>query len=105
MESRADRRSPKEGRSIGTRIARKAGALEAPFPKTTRPQLATLVDGPPAGPGWLHEIKFDRYRTLCRIDNKEARLYTRNNFDWTGRYGPVADALSGLSFRQAIIDG
>jgi hypothetical protein len=26
----------------------------------------TLVDRPPAGPGWLHEVKFDGYRILAR---------------------------------------
>ena len=32
-----------------------------------RPQLASLVDVPPAGDQWLHEITFDGYRAGCRI--------------------------------------
>jgi bifunctional non-homologous end joining protein LigD len=28
-------------------------------------QLATLVEAPPAGDNWLHEIKFDGYRLLA----------------------------------------
>ena len=31
-------------------------------------QLPTLVDEPPAGDGWLHEIKFDGYRTELIIE-------------------------------------
>jgi hypothetical protein len=27
-----------------------------------KPQLTRLVDAPPDGPEWLHEIKFDGYR-------------------------------------------
>src|SRR4029077_11380842 len=29
------------------------------LPNWVKPQLAKLVDQPPDGPGWLHEIKFD----------------------------------------------
>jgi bifunctional non-homologous end joining protein LigD len=28
------------------------------------PQLATLVDQPPVGEDWIHEVKHDGYRTL-----------------------------------------
>jgi bifunctional non-homologous end joining protein LigD len=30
-----------------------------------RPCEPTLVDHPPAGPGWLHEVKHDGFRTLA----------------------------------------
>jgi hypothetical protein len=36
------------------------------FPKVTLPQLSTLVMDAPAGDDWLHEIKYDGYRLLCR---------------------------------------
>ena len=35
-----------------------------PFPDRLSPQLASLVDKPPVGSGWLYEIKFDGYRLL-----------------------------------------
>ena len=35
-------------------------------------QLPTLVDEPPAGDGWLHEIKFDGYRTELIIERRTA---------------------------------
>jgi bifunctional non-homologous end joining protein LigD len=32
------------------------------LPAWIKPQLTRLVDGPPDGAEWLHEIKFDGYR-------------------------------------------
>ena len=37
-------------------------------------QLATLVDHPPEGEEWLHEIKFDGYRLLGFVGGGEVRL-------------------------------
>src|SRR5205823_1397719 len=39
----------------------------APLPNHFKPELATLVDQVPRGDGWIHEIKFDGYRLLCRV--------------------------------------
>ena len=35
------------------------------MPEFLPPQLATLVEKPPTGDQWLHELKFDGYRMLC----------------------------------------
>jgi len=45
-----------------------ADAKRATMPARIEPQLATLRRSPPDGPHWLHEIKLDGYRILCRID-------------------------------------
>ena len=84
---------------------RLAGAKRAVQPEVPAPLLASLADEPPAGTGWIHEIKFDGYRTLCRLADGEARLLTRNGHDWTDRYGPVAESFAALPCRQATIDG
>src|SRR5436190_19377351 len=42
-----------------------------------KPQLTRLVEEPPDGPEWLHEIKFDGYRMHARLDRGAARLLTR----------------------------
>jgi bifunctional non-homologous end joining protein LigD len=39
------------------------GARKAKLPAFTAPQLATPVKDPPSGDQWLHELKFDGYRT------------------------------------------
>jgi bifunctional non-homologous end joining protein LigD len=70
-----------------------------------KPQLATLVDQPPPRAGWIHEVKYDGYRTLLIIERREARAYTRNGFDWTDRYPSIIKAAAHLDCHSAIIDG
>ncbi len=81
------------------------GAARAPMPRARRPQVAVLTKAAPAGDDWLHEIKYDGYRTLCFVDGGEARLLTRNGHDWSDRYQPIGGILSKMRFNQAIIDG
>jgi bifunctional non-homologous end joining protein LigD len=69
------------------------------------PQLATLVDQPPMGEGWIHEIKHDGYRTQLVIERGAARAYTRNGFDWSDRYPGIIRAAPKLRLRSAILDG
>ncbi len=82
-----------------------AGASQAPFPKAIEPQLATLVQHPPAGDEWIHEIKLDGYRILASLNDRRATLRTRNQNDWTRRFPEVAEAVSELPVRQAVFDG
>jgi hypothetical protein len=37
----------------------------------------------PAGEDWIHEIKFDSYRTLLAVDRGQARALTRDGHDWS----------------------
>jgi len=81
------------------------GARKAPLPRTLRPQLATLVTDAPAGDDWLHELKFDGYRILGRVQDGRARLISRNGNDWTDNFPSLAAALEALPVSQALIDG
>ena len=38
------------------------------LPEWIKPQLTKLVDQPPEGSEWLHEIKFDGYRMRAWLD-------------------------------------
>jgi bifunctional non-homologous end joining protein LigD len=67
-------------------------------------QLATLVDAPPEGGGWLHEIKYDGYRLLAFLDEREVRLITRNRNDWTVRFPSIQASVRGLKARSAVLD-
>jgi bifunctional non-homologous end joining protein LigD len=69
------------------------------------PQLPTLVEQPPTGSGWIHEIKHDGYRTLLVIAGRSRRAFTRNGFDWSDRYQHLIDATAKLRCRCTIIDG
>src|ERR1700730_14854691 len=75
------------------------------FPRWVKPQLCKLVDAPPQGPEWLHEIKHDGYRMHARLDRGQVKLLTRTGLDWTHKYAAVAAALSPLPVKQAYLDG
>jgi bifunctional non-homologous end joining protein LigD len=81
------------------------GAVKAKLPLALSPQLATLVDAPPKGEGWIYEVKFDGYRVLARIDGDDVRLFTRNGNNWTARMRPLHDELRALGLASAWLDG
>ncbi|MBO1112306.1 DNA ligase D [Bordetella petrii] len=77
----------------------------AELPTELKPQLATLVDGPPRGGDWLYEVKYDGYRILARLEDGQARLCTRNGHDWSARLPHLARAIGKLQVPSAWIDG
>jgi len=72
-------------------------------PDFIAPQLCTLLERPPVGSQWLHEIKFDGYRMQLRVEGGEARLRTRKGLDWSAKFGAIATAAASLP--DCIIDG
>lgn len=69
------------------------------------PMLPTLVSKPPDGDEWLHEIKYDGFRTQIVINQEARRAFTRRGFDWSDRYASVIGAAAALNCSSAIIDG
>lgn len=70
-----------------------------------RPCLASEMFGQvPTGSRWVREIKFDGYRTQIHLRGDDAVLYSRNGHDWTSRYKALADAVTALSARHAVVD-
>ena len=67
-------------------------------------QLATLVDEPPQGDRWLHEIKFDGYRLLGFVAAGAVSLRTRNGQDWTAKFPSLATGLEKLNVEDAVLD-
>src|SRR4051812_17362802 len=61
-----------------------------------------LVDRPPDGSQWLHEIKFDGYRMQVHVRAGRAWLFTRNGLDWTERFAGLA-AMAG-ELRDCVLD-
>lgn len=84
--------------------ARAASAKKAELPDHLQPQLATLVDAPPAG-DWRYEVKFDGYRILARIEGSQVRLFTRNGHDWSAKMPHQVQALRDLKLKSAWLDG
>lgn len=82
--------------------AEKGKAILPPFQPV---QLATLIDHVPAGDRWVHELKYDGYRTLVAVGGGEGRAYTRSGLDWSDRFADlIADAVT-LDALSALIDG
>ncbi len=85
---------------------RLTGAVKAPLPATMELQLASPAEKVPDPKGkYLHEIKFDGYRTLAFVESGKTRLITRGGLDWTKRYGDLPKAFGELNCREAVIDG
>ncbi|HVW72256.1 MAG TPA: DNA ligase D [Rhizomicrobium sp.] len=73
------------------------------LPRFVEPQLTQLVEQPPSGPGWAHEVKFDGYRMQLHVEMGKARLLTRKGLDWTAKFSAIARAAAKLP--DCILDG
>src|SRR5688500_8499392 len=75
------------------------------LPAFIEPQLTTLVDAPPSGSNWIHEVKFDGYRMGGRIENGKAKLITRSGLDWTRKFPAIGKALEKTRIKSGWLDG
>ncbi|MBI1211289.1 MAG: DNA ligase D [Alphaproteobacteria bacterium] len=73
------------------------------MPAFVEPELARLVDRPPSGPSWGHEIKLDGYRMQMRVEQGKVTLRTRKGLDWTNKFTAIAN--DGACLPDCIIDG
>ena len=73
------------------------------MPEFVEPQLCRLVDAPPVGAVWVHEIKFDGYRMQLRVEKGRAALRTRKALDWSARFPEIVS--EGRRLPDCIIDG
>ena len=74
-------------------------------PGFVRPCEPALVDRPPAGPEWLHEIKHDGFRIFAWKQGERVRVWSRRGADFADRFHGIADAVRGLNVDEAMIDG
>lgn len=96
----------KKGRRIKSKVSMKTASstgAESSMPAFIPPQLCQVLDRPPSGKGWLHEIKFDGYRIQIRVEDGKTVLKTRKGLDWTNRWKKIAKSASSLP--DCIIDG
>lgn len=98
----ASKPAPAPVATAATKARRRGKGAPPPFQPV---QLATLVDHVPAGDRWVHELKYDGYRTLLAVGGGGGRAYTRSGLDWSDRFaGLIADAVT-LDACSALIDG
>ncbi|CAN5143642.1 DNA ligase D [soil metagenome] len=101
----ASRRTLSGAKKSGTVIQTRKNKPTGSPPPFQPVQLATLVDHVPPGDRWLHELKYDGYRTLIAIGGGEGRAYTRSGLDWSDRFAPLIIDAMKLDAGSALIDG
>jgi bifunctional non-homologous end joining protein LigD len=57
------------------------------------------------GDDWIHEVKYDGYRILARIEDHAVTLLTRGAKNWTSQFPSVVRALEKLPVESALLDG
>jgi bifunctional non-homologous end joining protein LigD len=95
----------KTKRKSGVPASRIEGAKKLQLPEMIGPTLATSVKEAPEGDAWLHEIKYDGYRMLCRIRDGEACFFSRKQQDWTRTFSSLSRTMAGLPVKSAWLDG
>lgn len=102
----------KRGRKVWHSDKKKAAREKSEKPKLTgrspafvSPQLATLVEAPPAGAEWLHEIKYDGYRAIASLGDGGVKIRTRNGLNWTDKFVSLVPSLEKLPCKNALLDG
>ena len=66
-----------------------------PMEPILRPDVIT-------GNQWIHQVKWDGIRGLCRVENGKLRIFTRNKRDRTGFYPELDEITEKL---QAKVPG
>ena len=74
-------------------------------PGFIEPCLPTLGHAVPSGSQWVHEIKHDGYRFICRCEGDRVRVFSRRGNDYTERVPAIAEALRALPVTSVTLDG
>jgi bifunctional non-homologous end joining protein LigD len=88
---------------LGSLPARKGQSAASPLPDFIPFATCLLVDRPPNGPDWVHEIKLDGWRLQIRIEDGVATLRTRNGHDYSSTFPELARIARG--FDNCMLDG
>ena len=82
--------------SVPRELKRRVGRYEPCLPRPAKL--------PPAGPGWIHEIKHDGFRILAELSAGGVKLTTRKGFDLASRFPLAVAAIAALPAHSCIID-
>jgi bifunctional non-homologous end joining protein LigD len=69
------------------------------------PCLPTLAREVPGGPMWVHEIKHDGFRFICRRDGDGVRMFSRQGRAWSDKVPAIVEAMRALPVSSVTIDG
>jgi bifunctional non-homologous end joining protein LigD len=96
-------RKPPVGKALGSLPARKGRSAASSLPSFIPFATCLLVDRPPNGPDWVHEVKLDGWRIQIRVEDGTATLRTRNGHNYSSTFPELARIVRG--FDNCIIDG
>jgi bifunctional non-homologous end joining protein LigD len=82
-----------------------SAAVLAEIPRDVRLQIVSSCAEPPAGDGWLHELKHDGHRLLAIIAGNEPRLISRNGHDRTKLFHAPFHPLAAAELPAMVLDG
>jgi ATP-dependent DNA ligase len=80
--------------SVASELRRRVNA-EQSLPQY-EPCLQRPAKQPPAGPGWLHEIKHDGFRIIAYRSGDRVQLVTRAGNNFASRFPLIAAAIAAL---------
>jgi bifunctional non-homologous end joining protein LigD len=80
-------------------------AARAEIPRPLPLQIVTSCPEPPAGSGWLHEIKHDGHRLLAIIAGGDITLISRNGHDRTALFRAPFEKLATAGLPPLVLDG
>jgi bifunctional non-homologous end joining protein LigD len=86
--------------------ARSNPAIRVRPPSRTDLSLVSPCHEPPAGDGWLHEVKHDGHRLVAMFDGRGGlRLISRNGYNRTATFRAPFDSMLGAVGHDMILDG
>jgi bifunctional non-homologous end joining protein LigD len=94
---------PSARQTAAPRRAAKIKRDPIPHPKSL--MLATLIAEPFDDPDWLFEIKWDGYRALCTVEEKNFSLVSRNGLDMLRRFPDLKELAGAFASLPVVVDG
>jgi bifunctional non-homologous end joining protein LigD len=88
---------------LGSLPPKRGRSAASSFPDFVPFATCLLVDRPPNGPDWVHEVKLDGWRVQVRVEDGKATIRTRNGHDYTSTFPEIAKAARG--FDNCVMDG
>lgn len=83
----------------------KGARPEPRFPGFVKPMKPTLMQEPPSGNKWIHEIKFDGYRTQAHMNAEGVKIYTSSGNNITDQFSSIAKDVARLPAERLVLDG
>jgi bifunctional non-homologous end joining protein LigD len=65
--------------------------------------IPTAKKAVPAGPDWIHEVKYDGYRVRVERNGDRVWLLSKSGLDWTKRYPWIVETARKIRKSQFII--